>query len=58
MGPAEERASRDVLPPSIAALADINRDDGNLHLRLHGLRRFGLKALKIGEVRNQCRYWG
>jgi hypothetical protein len=22
------------------------------------LRRFGLKAVKIGEVRNQCRYWG
>jgi hypothetical protein len=19
---------------------------------------FGLKAVKIGEVRNQCRYWG
>jgi hypothetical protein len=22
------------------------------------LRRFGLKAVKIGEVRNQCRNWG
>jgi hypothetical protein len=22
------------------------------------LRRFGLKAVKIGEVRYQCRYWG
>ena len=22
------------------------------------LRRFGLRAVKIGEGRNQCRYWG
>jgi hypothetical protein len=47
------------LQPPACVITGPGRKPGALRAALKFLlRRFGLKAVKIGEVRNQCRYWG
>jgi hypothetical protein len=53
--------SNDSPPTFVLVLRPLPHGDAYRALRMalkFLLRRFGLRAVKIGEGRNQCRYWG
>ena len=59
--PRRATMSNDSPPAFVLVLRPLPHVDAYRALRMalkFLLRRFGLRAVKIGEGRNQCRYWG